>query len=134
TWLAARTDVPVVGPLLGQVEVAYAMSWAGAIFDLSIPFLLAWRRTRGLAYLAVIGFHVATGSLFRIGMFPWVMIALTPIFFAPDWPRRVLARVRGRAVSAEAPPEAPRPLSWPALAALAAWIIVQVALPLRHHL
>ena len=30
--------------------------------------------------------------LFQIGVFPWVMIALTPIFFAPDWPMRVAAR------------------------------------------
>jgi vitamin K-dependent gamma-carboxylase len=92
TWLAARTDMPVVGPLLGHVEVAYAMSWAGAAFDLSVPFLLAWRRTRPLAYLAVVGFHLATGALFRIGMFPWVMIVLTPIFFEPDWPRRARRR------------------------------------------
>ena len=29
-------------------------------------------------------------SLFQIGVFPWVMIFLTTIFFAPDWPRRML--------------------------------------------
>lgn len=133
TWLAARTDVPVVGPLLGHVEVAYAMSWAGAAFDLSVPFLLAWRRTRPLAYLAVVGFHLATGALFRIGMFPWVMIVLTPIFFEPDWPRRALARLRG-VRSAEPVAQPRRPLPRAVWAALAAWMLVQVALPLRHHL
>lgn len=125
TWLLARSDVPLVGPWLAQPWVAFAMSWAGALFDLTIPLWLSLRRTRPYAYAAVVVFHVATGLLFSIGMFPWVMIGLTPIFFEPTWPwwgaKHDVPGPRG-------------PLSRGWTLALGAWLAVQVAMPLRHHL
>jgi hypothetical protein len=45
----------------------------------------------------VVVFHVLTSVLFPIGIFPWLMIALTPIFFDPSWPRRWLGGAARRA-------------------------------------
>ena len=85
-WLAARSDLPLLGPLLDNAGIAYAASWFVAVYDLSIvPFLLH-PRTRGPAYLAVIVFHVATLALFNIGMFPWIMIVATLLFFLQAGP------------------------------------------------
>lgn len=85
-WLPANADFPLLGPLFDKPWFLYAMSWAGMCFDLTIPFWLGWRRSRPLAYLAVIGFHVLTGLLFAIGMFPTMMIVCTLIFFDErDW-------------------------------------------------
>ena len=87
TWLASRTDLPVVGPLLDE---PWAGPWPPAgpacVFDLTIVGWLLWRRTPSVAYVAVIVFHVVTWRLFAIGVFPWVMLAGTLIFFPPDWP------------------------------------------------
>src|SRR5262249_48717615 len=95
-WLAARSDLPVVGGLFLLPGVATAASWAGAAFDLSIVPLLVWRRTRAFAYVLVVLFHAATALLFPIGIFPWLMIAATTIFFSSSWPRRLLPQaVRG---------------------------------------
>lgn len=80
-WLAARSGVPVLGPLFDQVWVAAATSWGGAAFDLLIPFFLFRRRTRPWAYLVVLGFHGMTALLFPIGVFPWVMMVATLVFF-----------------------------------------------------
>lgn len=93
-WLPARATFPVIGPLLDQVWLAYAMSWSGALFDLTIPFFLIWRRTRPYAYLAVIVFHSFTGLLFNIGMFPWIMIGCTLVFFSADELRSVVRMAR----------------------------------------
>ncbi len=90
TWLSARTDRLVIGPLLDEPLVALAASWAGVLFDLTIVGWLLWRRSRPFAYAVLVVFHLATAMLFQIGVFPWVMIALTPIFFSPDWPSRLL--------------------------------------------
>lgn len=90
-WLAAQSCLPLIGPWLGQEWVAYAASWFGAIYDLTIVFFLLRRRTRPAAFLAVVFFHVATWILFNIGMFPWIMIAASTLFFAPDWPRHFLS-------------------------------------------
>jgi vitamin K-dependent gamma-carboxylase len=129
TWLLARADAPVVGPLLATPAAAYAMSWAGTIFDLTIPWLLLSRRTRVPAYLAVIGFHAATGMLFNIGMFPWVMVGATTVFFDPAWPERFFPS-RGEPTPARASALPSRALT----AGLALYFAAQLLLPLRMHL
>jgi vitamin K-dependent gamma-carboxylase len=125
-WLAANTDFPVIGGLFDQPWVAYVFSYAGVIFDLTIVPLLLWGRTRRFAYVLVIAFHLITAQLFPIGMFPWVMIAGSLLFLAPDWPRRWLGRRAVRPV--------PERRSRVALPVLAIWFSLQLLVPLRHHL
>ncbi len=128
-WLAGNGDFPLFGPLLRRPETAYAMSWTGAVFDLSVPFLLSSRRTRPYAYVLVVAFHVMTARLFQIGMFPWVMIALTLVFFGPSWPRRF---VPARFLEARALSPIPTP-RW-AFSVAATWVVFQLLYPLRSHL
>lgn len=80
-WLKAQYDMPILGPLFRYDFTAYAFSWMGMIYDLSIVFFLSYKRTRILAYLSVLFFHGVTGYLFQIGVFPLVMSTLTLIFF-----------------------------------------------------
>lgn len=82
-WLPARYDLPLLGDLLQQTWVHYAFSWGGALYDLAIPFLLLYRRTRVFAFVMVVIFHVITRVLFPIGMFPYIMIVSALIFFEP---------------------------------------------------
>ena len=83
-WLAGHSDFPLMGFLFDYTWFAYLMSWSGALYDLGIAFFLLYRPTRRWAYLAVIAFHLMTGLLFQIGMFPYIMIAATLIFFSAD--------------------------------------------------
>lgn len=83
-WLQSKYDLPLIGANLMQQEwFYYAMSWSGMIYDLSIPFLLWYRKTRMYAYVLVVIFHVFTRILFPIGMFPYIMIVSAIIFFEP---------------------------------------------------
>jgi vitamin K-dependent gamma-carboxylase len=91
-WLAARSELPLIGSFLNETWVAFAASWFGALFDTSIVFLLLHQRTRKAAYALVIFFHVATWILFDIGMFPWIMIVAATLFFSAGWPRHWLQR------------------------------------------
>jgi hypothetical protein len=121
-WLAARSDLPWVGPWLEQPWVAFAAAWTGALYDLGVPFLLLHRRTRPFAFAAVMVFHLATGVLFpSIGMFPWIMVAGSTLFFPPGWPS---GDWRGTV-----PFALPRPFSGRALFAL--YALWQIAVPLR---
>lgn len=97
-WLPARAYLPVIGELFSQLWVAYAFSWAGMLYDLSIPFLLLNSRTRPYAYGAVIFFHVMTRILFPIGMFPFIMIGLTLIFFPAGFHEKLLRGLEKRFV------------------------------------
>ncbi len=89
-WLPAQAQLPVFGFLLDYEWVAYAFSWFGAIYDLSIPFFLWNKKTRPFAFVAVIVFHISTWALFPIGVFPWVMIFSTMIFFSDNFHQRIL--------------------------------------------
>ncbi len=80
-WLPNNSDLPLIGPLLNQQWVIYSFSWIGALYDLTIVFLLLSRKTRLFAFLLVVVFHVLTKMLFPIGVFPYVMIISTLIFF-----------------------------------------------------
>jgi vitamin K-dependent gamma-carboxylase len=132
TWLAANGDFPLLGPILTIPATAYVMSWLGAAFDLSVAFLLCMRRTRLIAYVAVVLFHVVTARLFQIGIFPWLMIALTLIFFEPSWPRRLLLKLKlpQSSTSKTSRSRHRRPL----LPIAIAWATIQALLPLRSHL
>lgn len=149
-WLAARTDRPLVGPLLDEQLVAHLFSWAGAVFDLTIVGWLLWRRSRPFAYAAVVCFHATTAMLFQIGVFPWVMIALTPIFFDPEWPLVLRRRLFGRSADGgetdgggtdgggtdggtDAPTHHRRRIGRTTSLALGALVIVNIVLPLRHY-
>ncbi len=90
TWLPTRYHLPLIGPLLKQEWVHFAMSWSGAVYDLAIPFLLWHPRTRAFAFVMVVGFHVLTRILFPIGMFPFIMIFATTIFFDAKLHQRFL--------------------------------------------
>lgn len=92
-WLAARDEMPVLGPWFDTAWVPYLVSWAGFLFDSSIVLLLSWRRTRALAFAAVLLFHTGTHLLFDIGLFPFLMPLAATLFFSPEWPRRLLRRV-----------------------------------------
>lgn len=130
-WLEARSSLPIVGPLVASDGVAWAMSYGGLALDLLAWPLLAWRRTRAAAFTVIVAFHAANSILFRIGVFPWLMIFATTIFFEPDWPRRWLG-LPSRAASL-APPAPPRRKGL-VVALLAAYVAVQVLVPLRHLL
>lgn len=93
-WLPGNMDLPLVGHLLNENWVQYAFCWIGAVYDLSIPFLLLNRKTRFWAFLLVMVFHVLTKILFPIGIFPYIMIVSTLIFFGPGFHRSVLGYVR----------------------------------------
>jgi vitamin K-dependent gamma-carboxylase len=139
TWLALHADTPVLGAWLASRPAAYLASYAGAAFDLSIPIWLSWRPTRPYAYAVAVVFHVGVWLLFPIGVFSWVMIVSTTSFFEPSWPRRWLGPARagasgsGAALVAAEPSVSGRltPLS---LAALAAYLLVQLSVPMRYVL
>lgn len=132
-WLAARTETPIIGALFARPWVAHAMSWAGFVFDTAIVLWLSWRRTRLLAYGVLIAFHGATGYLFNIGMFPIIMTSSALIFFSPSWPRVLFARLGRRLPGPDLVPARPRAPSRLMVLAIGIHVVVQIAVPLRHH-
>ena len=148
-WLYQHGDFPLIGNILQQTWTAFAMSWTGAIYDLTIVLWLLWHRTRPFAFNVLIAFHLITWQLFpALGMFPWLMIGAMLIFFPPDWPRRTARRLKltfaphlptiptSTTSKPNAPPTrhtASKPwLHRLALLTIASFVAIQIILPLRH--
>jgi len=134
-WLPAKSHLPLIGPLMYKEWVAYFFSWFGACYDLFIAFFLLIRKTRPVAYFFVLAFHLATALFFPgIGMFPYVMIVSSLIFFSSDFHLRLLGYLpffknkQGETYSYS--PFAGKLL----LAMLCIHFIIQVVLPFRYLL
>lgn len=89
-WLHTANHWPIIGQILKQDWIAYFFSWFGLIYDLTIVCFLLIPMTRKFAYFAVVLFHLTTWALFPIGVFPWVMMAATLIFFSANFHETIL--------------------------------------------
>ncbi len=92
-WLPSKYDIPLLGDLMQQEWVHYLFTYVGAVYDLTIPFLLLYRKTRVFAFILVVIFHVLTRVLFPIGMFPYIMIVSTLIFFDAGFHHKVITYI-----------------------------------------
>ena len=93
-WLSNKYDFPVIGRFFHLDWVHYAFSWSGMLYDLCIPFLLLYKPTRKLAFISVVIFHLMTYALFNIGMFPFIMIVSTSIFFSEAFHENVILKAQ----------------------------------------
>ncbi|HEY4216775.1 MAG TPA: HTTM domain-containing protein [Gemmatimonadaceae bacterium] len=149
SWLIESANVPLIGWIVRHQLELYLFSYGGLCFDLLVTPALLWRRTRPFAFAAAIVFHVLNSQLFAIGIFPWMMLAATTLFFDPDWPCRLVERWKGGTVErAEAErtqdchPERSEGSSRATrdssslrsfgMTALAVYLLLQILIPLRH--
>lgn len=135
-WLLQSQDFPILGAWFKEYWVALLASWVGFLFDLLIVVGLSWRVTRGWAYLGVLVFHGFTGALFNIGLFPWLMMISTLLFFAPAQQQAWLERF-GMVINSTITIQQPtKPLVmgrvWSYIFTI--HLMIQVCLPLRHWL
>ena len=92
-WLPAHNKMPILGPIFDWEITPYLFSWFGMIYDTFIVVLLLLPATRSIAYVFVVVFHLMTGLLFQIGVFPIVMIGVTTLFFSAQWHKNQLLRL-----------------------------------------
>ena len=93
----SNRGLPIFGHSLDGNDVfVLGLAWAALLLDFFVVFLLLYRRTRLWVYIAALSFHLVNSRVFHIGIFPWMAIATTAVFFPPDWPRRMLDELRDR--------------------------------------
>lgn len=101
TWLAGKGNYWLIGDMITQESFAYFISYGGLAFDLLIVPLLVFKRTRILALVLVIFFHITNKILFDIGVFPILSIALTLMYFSPSWSRPYLEKWFGKSENSQ---------------------------------
>ncbi|MEM9025085.1 MAG: HTTM domain-containing protein, partial [Bacteroidota bacterium] len=128
-WLPPRSHFYVIGPLFEHTWFLALIAYGGIIFDLLATPLLLWKRTRIPTFIISVLFHLFNSATFHIGIFPYMMIALTLFFFPPEvirkrfFPARKLQDLPATTLA--------RKDRW-MLATAGVYMVIQLALPLRH--
>jgi len=73
-WFKSKEDFWLIGPLLQEKWFQYFIAWGGIIYDGTIVFLLLHPKTRKLGFVLSVFFNLANSWIFRIGIFPYLMI------------------------------------------------------------
>jgi len=79
-WLRNKS-IPFLGSLPYEWQVGF-FSYGGLLFDLMIVPLLIYKPTRWLALVMMASFHLMNAWLFKIGIFPWMMLLATFVFLS----------------------------------------------------
>lgn len=127
-------DLPFIGWLfLYDTTVAIGAYGIIILHVLGAP-LLFLRRTRFWVFSIYVCFHLTNSTLFHIGIFPYMTIAATLLFFNPDWPRQFVSKLKPNISTDTLPPlEAKKQAVWPqrmTLTLLSLWLITQISIPL----
>ena len=137
-WLTRQTDFPLIGHLFTEQYMAYFFSYSGLLIDLFVVPLLLWRRTRLFALVVAVLFNLTNAHLWPIGIFPWLMIAGTLLFFPPEWPRRILTALRLLEAPQRYVAQSDSPFQESrnkiTISLLALYVLLQILIPLRHFL
>ena len=127
-WFQYKFNYWLIGPLLQKEWFQYAIAWGGIVYDGTIFFLLLHPKTRKLGFVLSIFFNLFNSAVFQIGIFPYLMIGLTVFFFPPETIRRVFFPRKSKVYPVR------KKLSSVWTFVLAAYFLIQLLLPLRHHL
>ena len=103
------------------------LAYGGFLFDLFIIPLLAFKRTRMLALIAALVFHLFNSITLQIGIFPFFALSFVVFFFPAEQMRRLFLK-KNPVISG------PMLYRTPALLriGLILFLIYQLVIPLRH--
>ncbi|MGB1268729.1 MAG: HTTM domain-containing protein [Flavobacteriaceae bacterium] len=82
-FMQSKKHYYIVGNLLQEKWIHYFLTYGGIFFDgLIIPLLLI-KKTRKIAFIAAIFFHLFNAIVFQVGIFPFLSLAFCLFFFDP---------------------------------------------------
>jgi len=123
------TDIHFLRQIFSHHGFQVFIAYAGIAFDLLIVPLLLWKRTRSIAFIASLFFHLFNAIFLQIGIFPFFALSFVVFFYPPAKIRKVFFRKKADPVSSE-------PTEWNRSILIYFFIpyfIIQLALPLRHY-
>lgn len=107
------------------------IAYAGILFDLLIVPLLLFKKTRTIALVASLSFHLFNAIFLQIGIFPFFALTFSLFFYPPEKIRKLFFKNK---LSIEDPIVSNYFGKRIFLYFLIPFLFIQLLLPLRHHL
>ncbi|XP_066300567.1 vitamin K-dependent gamma-carboxylase-like [Branchiostoma lanceolatum] len=129
----------VVPPEYTPTVIGHFFSAGGLLFDLLIGFMLISKTFRPMGFLMTFGFHLTNHFVFKIGTFPWVMMATNILFIEPETVSKIpilknFATSANTSTSRDGKKTQTSKLCRPLLALLFCYVTAQCLVPFRHWL
>lgn len=124
-----KSHLSVVGELFSQDWFHLFIAYTGIAFDgLVIPLLL-WKRTRNIALIASLIFHLFNSIVLQIGIFPYFALSFAVFFYEPETIRKIFFKKK--------PLYIPEGISYEKKNYLIYFFVpfffIQLILPIRHY-
>ncbi|MGN7439054.1 MAG: HTTM domain-containing protein [Alcanivorax sp.] len=87
-------DVPIIGPIFFFDPVVAIGAYGVIILHVFGAPLLFWDKARPWVFGVYTCFHLTNSALFNIGIFPFMTIGATLLFFNPNWPRLWIKKLK----------------------------------------
>ncbi len=150
-FMEGKKNYVLIGSWLQEIWLQKILIWGGILFDALIIPALLWRKTRVLAFVLSLGFHLFNSVVFQIGIFPYMSIAFALFFFSSDtlrhrfnwliqpfdqrfraYAQAQTSRPNHKSTASGTTGQLWTPVKWiPALIVL--YLVIQLLLPLRHY-
>jgi vitamin K-dependent gamma-carboxylase len=122
-----HSNFPVIGSVFSSEWFPVFIAYSGILFDgLIIPAFL-WKKTRTIALLASLVFHLFNAVTLQIGIFPFFALSFVVFFYPQEQIRKLF--FRNQLSSMETAPLQPSKV---VLAFFILFFSVQLLLPIRH--
>ena len=131
-WFASRAgEHALIGPLLAAPHFAILGAWYATVLHLLGAPLLFFKKTRLAVFCLYALFHLSNAAIFSIGIFPWMTLCATTLFFAPHWPRRWLELVTGKFQPGPRQERIELPLEKTLLVLFGIFLVYNILMPMR---
>jgi vitamin K-dependent gamma-carboxylase len=105
------------------------ITYAGIAFDMLVVPLMLFKRTRTIAFVASLLFHLFNSVTLQIGIFPFFALSFAVFFYPPERIRQVFFKKKPAIENYNTTTEDINILKY----FFIPYFIIQIILPLRHH-
>ena len=127
--LQGTTTRPFFLELFSQKWFYMFIAYTGIVFDLLIVPLFLFKKTRTIALICSVIFHTFNAIVLQIGIFPFFALTFILFFYEPETIRKIF--LKDKPISNHEKLDFSTSKVFKYL--FIPYIIIQIALPLRHH-
>lgn len=127
--LVNKSPYPFIQEIFNQKWFYLFIAYSGIAFDLLIVPLLLWKKTRTVAFVASLIFHLFNAVTLQIGIFPFFALSFAVFFYPPEKIRQLFFKKKPKLVIEDEPAYQNNSVL---LYFFLPYFIIQILLPIRH--
>lgn len=127
--LANKSPYPFIQEIFNQKWFYLFIAYSGIAFDMLIVPMLLWKRTRTIAFIASLVFHLFNAVTLQIGIFPFFALSFAVFFYPPEKIRQLFFKKKPELDLEKEPVYESKSVL---LYFFLPYFIIQIILPVRH--